>query len=79
MKTEEEIRKEFDKFIKSMDNKLADISRVFHNHDHVVGWDEASPSALDKLQKNLLDYRTVMAMKDAGVTLKQMIFEEEKK
>lgn len=83
MKTEEEIRKKFDKFITGMDKTMADIARSFrnhnHNHDGMVGWDKTSPSAIDKLQKYLLDYRTVMAMRDAAETLKKMIFEEEEK
>ena len=79
MKTEEEIRKKFDKFINGMDNALTDISISFHKYDRVVRWDKTSPSTIDKLQKHLLDYRTVMAMRDAAVTLKEMIFEEEEK
>lgn len=79
MKTEEEIRKEFDKFIKSLDITISDISRSFHKHDGMVGWDKTNPSTIDKLQKHLLDYRTVMAMRDTAVMLKEMIFEEEEK
>ena len=79
MKTEEEIRKTFDDFIAYMDNMMANISRSFHKHDGMVGLDKTSPSAIDKLQQHLLDYRTVMAMKDAAVTLKKSIFEEEEK
>lgn len=79
MKTEDEICKEFDEFITRMDDVMASISRLFHKHDGVVGWNKTSPSEIDKLQKHLLDYRTVMAMRDAAVTLKEMIFEEEEK
>jgi hypothetical protein len=79
MKTEEEIRKEFAKFIKGMDITMADIARSFRKHDGMVGWDKTSPSEIDKLQKNLLDYRTIMAMRDTAETLKKSIFEEEEK
>ena len=79
MKTEEEIRKKFDDFINCMDNMMSDISRSFHKHDGMVGWDKTSPSAINKLQKHLLDYRTIMAMRDTAETLKKMIFEEEEK
>lgn len=79
MKTEEEIRKTFDDFIADMNNIMSDISRSFHKHDSMVGWDKTSPSAIDKLQQHLLDYRTVMAMKDTAETLKKSIFEEEEK
>jgi hypothetical protein len=79
MKTEEEIRKKFDKFITGMDNAMTDISISFHKRDGMVGLNKTSPSAIEQLQKHLLDYRTIMAMKDAALTLKKMIFEEEKK
>lgn len=79
MKTEEEIRKLFDDFISDMDDMLANISRSFHKHDGIVGWDNTSPSEIDKLQRHLLDYRTIMAVKDTAEVLKNSIFEGEEK
>jgi hypothetical protein len=77
MKTEEEIRKEFDDFINGLNKTMSDISRSFHKHDGMVGWDKTSPSAIEQLQKHLLDYQTVMAMRDAAVAIKNFVFEEE--